>query len=147
VETNATTSTHAAPSIAIPNRIAIDATVDHSKRNTSTVSSSQPAPVTRNSHHHAPASLRTSASLTIAGRILRHRSHTLGGLTRARKRQLALAAAGIAVVVVVFVYALPKIADYSAVWSTLQELTWEQILLLAAVQTLNIITFAPPFMV
>jgi uncharacterized protein (TIRG00374 family) len=60
---------------------------------------------------------------------------------------LALAAAGIAVVVAVFFYALPKIADYSAVWSTLKELTWEQILLLAAVQTLNILTFAPPFMV
>jgi uncharacterized protein (TIRG00374 family) len=54
---------------------------------------------------------------------------------------------GIAVVAAIFLYVLPKIADYGAVWDTLTGLTWSQVGLLAAVTVLNILTFAPPFMV
>jgi putative heme transporter len=54
----------------------------------------------------------------------------------------------VAVVVIggVFLFVLPKIADYRAVWATIQELSWQQILVLAAATVLNIVTFAPPFM-
>ena len=40
----------------------------------------------------------------------------------------------VAVVVIggVFLFVLPKIADYRAVWATIQELSWEQILALGA---------------
>ena len=54
----------------------------------------------------------------------------------------------VAVVVIggVFLFVLPKIADYRAVWETITDLTWEQLLLLLGVTVLNIVTFAPPFM-
>jgi putative heme transporter len=54
----------------------------------------------------------------------------------------------VAVVVIggVFLFVLPKIADYRAVLDTIADLTWEQVLALAGVTVLNIVTFAPPFM-
>jgi putative heme transporter len=57
----------------------------------------------------------------------------------------ALTAIGLAGVVVVFAVVLPKIADYRAVWATIRDLNWEQLLLLAGATVLNLATYAPPF--
>jgi uncharacterized protein (TIRG00374 family) len=46
----------------------------------------------------------------------------------------------------VFLFVLPRIADYRAVWSTIQGLTWKQIAALAVAEIVNLATFAPPFM-
>jgi uncharacterized protein (TIRG00374 family) len=54
---------------------------------------------------------------------------------------------GIAVVVATFVFVLPRIADYGQVWAVIKELSWEQIAALAGATVLNLVTFAPPWMV
>jgi uncharacterized membrane protein YbhN (UPF0104 family) len=46
----------------------------------------------------------------------------------------------------VFAFVLPRIADYGAVWDTIQGLTWGQGLALAIAEVVNLATFAPPFM-
>ena len=46
-----------------------------------------------------------------------------------------------------FVFVLPRIADYRDVWDVLRELGWEDWLLLAGATVLNLVTFAPPWMV
>src|SRR4051794_27221780 len=46
----------------------------------------------------------------------------------------------------VFAFVLPQIADYGSVWGTVRDLTWRQLLFLAAATLLNVATFAPPFM-
>lgn len=53
---------------------------------------------------------------------------------------------GLVVVVAVFAFLLPRIADYRAVWATIQELTWQQVGALTAAVLLNLATFAPPLM-
>jgi putative heme transporter len=53
-------------------------------------------------------------------------------------------AVGLAVVVGVFAFVLPRIADYRAVWQTIQGLTWEQGVALLVAEVLNLATFAPP---
>ena len=62
------------------------------------------------------------------------------------KRRLIGGGISLVVVVGVFVFVLPKIADYGAVWDTLQELTWRQVATLTAAELLNLATFAPPYM-
>jgi uncharacterized membrane protein YbhN (UPF0104 family) len=62
-----------------------------------------------------------------------------------RGRIIALVVS-VVVVVGVFVFVLPRIADYRAVWNTIQGLTWEQVLVLAAAELVNLATFAPPYM-
>jgi uncharacterized protein (TIRG00374 family) len=54
----------------------------------------------------------------------------------------------VAVVVIggVFLFILPRIADYEAVWNTIQGLTWEQAVALAVAELVNLATFAPPYM-
>ena len=47
------------------------------------------------------------------------------------KKRVAIGGVGIAVIVGTFVFVLPRIADYRAVWSTIQGLTWQQGLALA----------------
>ena len=54
---------------------------------------------------------------------------------------------GIAIIALTFAYFLPKIANYADVWKVVQRLTWKQILALAAATVLNLVTFAPPWMV
>ena len=56
-------------------------------------------------------------------------------------------AVAVVVIVGVFVFVLPKIADYGDVWDTITDLTWRQGAALGAAVVLNIVTFAPPFMV
>src|SRR4029078_12143218 len=46
-----------------------------------------------------------------------------------------------------FVYALPKIADYREVWGVVKTLTWEWVLVLIGATALNLVTFAPPWLV
>ena len=54
---------------------------------------------------------------------------------------------GIAVVAATFVFVLPKIANYGEVWSVVKQLSWLQIAALAAATLLNLVTFAPPWMI
>ncbi len=61
-------------------------------------------------------------------------------------RRLLGGTAAIVVVVAVFVFFLPRIADYRDVWDVIDELGWQEGLVLAAVTVLNLVTFAPPWM-
>lgn len=54
---------------------------------------------------------------------------------------------GLAVVVVTFLVVLPRIANYGDVWGVVRQLTWTQIGGLAAVTVLNLVTFAPAWMI
>jgi uncharacterized protein (TIRG00374 family) len=58
-----------------------------------------------------------------------------------------LAAIGLGFAVATFAYFLPQIADYRDVWDVIQELSWVWLAALAATAILNLITFAPPWMV
>jgi uncharacterized membrane protein YbhN (UPF0104 family) len=62
-------------------------------------------------------------------------------------RRYAFAAVGAAIVIATFAVALPKIADYRDVWDVISTLTWQWIVVLAAATVINLITFAPPWMV
>ena len=46
-----------------------------------------------------------------------------------------------------FAYFLPQIADYRDVWGVVKELSWEWLVVLSAATILNLLTFAPPWMV
>jgi uncharacterized protein (TIRG00374 family) len=63
-----------------------------------------------------------------------------------RKGRVIAIIVSIVVIVGVFAFVLPRIADYRAVWSTIQGLTWEQGLALAVAELVNLATFAPPYM-
>ena len=62
-------------------------------------------------------------------------------------RRFWLGAAGAVLIVATFAYFLPKIADYRDVWGVVKGLSWEWIAALLAVTALNILTFAPPWLV
>jgi uncharacterized protein (TIRG00374 family) len=62
------------------------------------------------------------------------------------KRAL-LAVVGVALIVATFAYFLPTIADYRDVWRVVKQVSWEWILALLAVTALNVLTFAPPWLV
>ena len=64
-----------------------------------------------------------------------------------RRRQLVTAAIALAVIGLTFAFVLPKIADYGKVWHVVTSLSWLSILALAGATVLNIVTFAPPWMV
>ena len=66
---------------------------------------------------------------------------------RAGWRRYVLAGAGVAIVVVTFAVVLPRIADYRDVWNVVTTLTWEWVAVLVAATALNLVTFAPPWMV
>ena len=63
-----------------------------------------------------------------------------------RARNLVFGALGLAVVIVTFAVVLPKIADYGEVWEIVKSLEAKWLLLLAGVVVLNIVTYAPPWM-
>ena len=63
-----------------------------------------------------------------------------------RARNLVFGALGLAVVVVTFAVVLPKIANYGDVWEIVKNLDAKWLLLLAGVVVLNIVTYAPPWM-
>src|ERR671919_2380357 len=64
-----------------------------------------------------------------------------------RRRRLLGGAATAIVVAAVFLFVLPRIADYRDVWDVLEELGWTDVLVLVAVTALNLVTFAPPWMI
>jgi uncharacterized protein (TIRG00374 family) len=70
--------------------------------------------------------------------------------TRPRRTGLRRAvgiAVGIAVLVLTFVFVLPRIASYGEVWDVVKTLSWESLGALAAATVVNLVTFAPPWMV
>jgi len=60
---------------------------------------------------------------------------------RSRTKTIVQAAISLVVVVVVFAFAIPKIADYSAVWKTIQTLTWLEFVSLFAAMVFNLFTY------
>jgi putative heme transporter len=56
-------------------------------------------------------------------------------------------AVGAAFIVATFAYFLPKIAAYGEVWAVVKELSWGWIVTLLAVSAVNVLTFAPPWLV
>lgn len=68
-------------------------------------------------------------------------------LSRPPTKRILLGAASLAIVVATFVFFLPKIADYGQVWGVVKQLSWPQIGALLAATVINLVTFAPPWMV
>jgi putative heme transporter len=62
---------------------------------------------------------------------------------RRSPRRIAGVVLGLAVVVATFVFVLPRIANYGDVWRVVRELSWKQLVGLAAVTVLNLSTFPP----
>jgi putative heme transporter len=62
-------------------------------------------------------------------------------------RRVALGAVGLGIVVATFVYFLPTIANYGEVWDVVKELSWPWVGALLAATALNLVTFAPPWMI
>jgi putative heme transporter len=62
-------------------------------------------------------------------------------------KRLALGLAGAVLVVATFAFLLPTIADYRDVWRVVRGLSWEWALALAAAAVVNVLTFAPPWLV
>jgi putative heme transporter len=62
-------------------------------------------------------------------------------------KRLLMGLAGVAVIVATFAYFLPTIADYGEVWQVVKGLSWQWIAALLAVTALNLLTFAPPWLV
>lgn len=66
------------------------------------------------------------------------------------RRRLSRAAAlllGVGVAAGTYAFALPRIAGYGEVWRVLSGLAWPGLVALAAATLLNVVTFAPPWMV
>jgi uncharacterized protein (TIRG00374 family) len=68
-------------------------------------------------------------------------------VARVVKRRLLVGGFSVALVAAVFIFVLPRIADYRSVWAAVQDLTWPQISLLLLVTVVNLLTYAPPFVV
>ena len=64
-----------------------------------------------------------------------------------RTRNLVFGALGIAVVVITFAVVLPRIANYGDVWDVIKTLDGGWILVLLGAVALNIVTYAPPWMI
>lgn len=62
-------------------------------------------------------------------------------------KRILLAAASVAIIVATFVFFLPTIANYGEVWGVVKQLSWTRIFALLAATALNLVTFAPPWMV
>jgi putative heme transporter len=66
---------------------------------------------------------------------------------RRPRRRVLVAVLGAAFALATFVYFLPQIADYRDVWGVLKGLSWPWALALAGATVLNLLTFAPPWLV
>jgi putative heme transporter len=62
-------------------------------------------------------------------------------------KRLLLAALSLGIIVATFVYFLPTIANYGEVWGVVKGLSWPRILALLGATALNLVTYAPPWMV
>lgn len=60
---------------------------------------------------------------------------------RRRLRGIARTIVSVALVVGIFVYAIPKIADYSQVWTAISAMTWLELGSLAAATAFNLLTY------
>jgi putative heme transporter len=67
--------------------------------------------------------------------------------SRSLVKRALLAALSLGIIVATFVYFLPTIANYGEVWGVVKQLSWPQILALLGATVLNLVTFAPPWMV
>lgn len=66
---------------------------------------------------------------------------------RGSRRRLLVGALGAAIILATFVFLLPRIADYRDVWDVVKDLSWPCALALGGATLLNLLTFAPPWMV
>jgi uncharacterized protein (TIRG00374 family) len=66
---------------------------------------------------------------------------------KSRRKQFITIGIAIVVIGLTFAFVLPKIADYRSVWSVITTLSWLSILALVGATILNIVTFAPPWVV
>ena len=62
-------------------------------------------------------------------------------------RRIVLGAVGVGLVVATFVYFLPTIANYGEVWDVVKDLSWPWIAALLGATVINLVTFAPPWMI
>ena len=62
-------------------------------------------------------------------------------------KRVLLGVVGAVVIVATFAYLLPTIADYRDVWRVVQGVSWEWTVALLAATAVNILTFAPPWLV
>ena len=62
-------------------------------------------------------------------------------------KRMLLGLAGAVLIVATFAYLLPTIADYRDVWRVVKGMSWEWIAALVAATAVNILTFAPPWLV
>jgi len=67
-------------------------------------------------------------------------SESPSGRNKLLKRVLQIALSLI-VIGLVFFFALPKIADYSKVWAEIKEMTWLELVTIAAIALWNIVTY------
>ena len=69
------------------------------------------------------------------------------GLPGSRRGRLIAIVLTVSVAAVAFVFVLPGIAGYGTVWGVLKRLTWPWVAGLLIATVVNILTFAPPWMV
>jgi putative heme transporter len=62
-------------------------------------------------------------------------------------KPVVLGAVTVGIVVATFVFVLPRIANYGQVWSAVKQLSWQEIGALLLATAINLVTFAPPWMV
>jgi uncharacterized protein (TIRG00374 family) len=62
------------------------------------------------------------------------------------KRRLITLGFGVAVVVATFIFVLPRIANYHDVLRVVEGLSWKQIAVLLLATSINLLTYAPPWM-
>ncbi len=61
--------------------------------------------------------------------------------SRARTKRIIQGALSLAVIIGVFFFALPKIADFSEVWAELEDMSWLELIGLAAISIFNLVTY------
>jgi len=66
---------------------------------------------------------------------------------KGRRRQIVLGVLGLAVVVLTFAVVLPRIASYADVWAVVKTLDTAWLLALGAAVVVNVVTYAPPWMI
>ena len=66
---------------------------------------------------------------------------------KGRRKQIVLGALGLVVVVVTFAVVLPRIASYTDVWAVVKQLDTTWLLALGAAVVVNVVTYAPPWMI
>jgi putative heme transporter len=75
-----------------------------------------------------------------------HKVETAKQSKKSRRKQLITIGVALVVIGLTFAFVLPKIADYRDVWDVIKTLSWPSILALIGATVLNVVTFAPPWM-